>query len=201
MKEHYFVKKPRVKFKLGLIRIQNLRGFDLEIYTSPGIFSWKEIDRGTWVLIENMKVKRGWKVLDLGCGYGIIGIIASFLASEGKVILTDVNERACELARMNLEKLKIRNAKVRLGELYSAVKGEKFDSIICNPPLSVGLEICYKIIDGAKENLKKGGLLQLVARHRKGGKRLKERMISIFGNCEVLKKSGGYWVYASEKTD
>jgi len=99
---------------------------------------------------------------------------------------------------MNLEFHNIENAEVKYSNLYSAVK-EKFNTIIVNPPMAAGRKLCFRIIEEAKEHLEKDGLLQLIAKHRKGGKMLGEKVLEIFGNMEEKAKSGGYRLYVSKK--
>ena len=112
-------------------------------------------------------------------------------------MMTDINRRAVRLARLNLRLNGVPNAEVRWGDLYEPVRGERFNTIVANPPISAGMETCLRIVDGAPEHLVEGGLLQLVARHNKGGRRLMARMEEVFGNVEVLAAGGGYRVYAS----
>ncbi|RLF20501.1 MAG: 16S rRNA methyltransferase [Thermoprotei archaeon] len=194
---HYYSEEPISRLRLQKIRAI-LRGYEFEFYTASGVFSVGRIDKGTQLLVENMIVKDGWRILDLGCGYGVIGIVAAKLAPHGKVVMTDINRRALWLARMNVRLNKVEaNTEIRWGSLYEPVRGEIFDTIITNPPTSAGLQICYEIIRRAPEYLRKGGLLQLVARHGKGGARLADMMERVFGSYEVLAKAGGYWVYAS----
>ncbi len=197
---HYYSRKPQCKFGLRLISAV-IRGKEYRFYTAPGVFSKRRIDKGTLLLAEEMIINKNEKVLDLGCGYGVLGIVAADLAKEGYVILTDINERAVKLAKMNLKLNNIKNAEVRQGNLYEPVINEKFDSIICNPPMTAGLSVVFRIIDEAKNHLKENGKLQIVARHRKGGRRLKEKMLEVFGNVEDIAKSGGYRVYLSKNAE
>ena len=192
--EHYYTEKPTSRLKLFKLTT-NLLGFNVSLYAATGVFNYKRVDRATRVLIKHLKVKHGMKVLDLGCGYGVIGIITAKLGCE--VIMSDVNERALMLARKNV---KLNNVKARVikSDLFNNIEG-LFDSIITNPPIARGLEFNYKLIDESVNHLKKGGSLQLVARHNKGGKRLKERMIEVYGNAEELCRSGGFRVYYSKK--
>ncbi len=189
--EHYFTEKPKSKPKYGKI-FALLRGRKFEFLTCSGVFSYKKIDKGTELLVRHMQIKEDDKVLDLGCGYGVLGIVAAKL-TKNKVILTDINKRAVKLARKNLELNDIENAEVRRGNLYEPVKNEKFDVILCNLPISAGLETVYKIIEEAKEHLNKGGTLQVVV--RKGHKRIEQKILEIFGNVKTLSKKGGYRVY------
>lgn len=191
--QHYYSPKQESKYKIKKIKI-DIIGFSFSFYTSSGIFSKKKIDLGTKLLAENMIVKG--KTLDIGCGYGVIGIVASKFAKE--VYLTDINERACKLANMNLKLNNIKNAVVKNGNLYEPVKNIKFDTILCNPPQTAGKDICFKIIKQAKVHLNKNGLFELVARHKKGGKSLALMMKETFNNIEVIAKGSGYKIYLSK---
>lgn len=191
---HYYSKKQDSRF--DLIKINDtIRGFEIELTSSSGVFSKNKIDLGSKILAENMVVKKNDRVLDLGCGIGIIGIIASKL-TENEVILTDINERACYLSKLNTKGIK--NIKVKNGDLYEAVKNQKFDVILLNPPQTAGKDVCFSMIEQAKNHLVKGGSLQLVARHQKGGKALMTKMEQVFGNVFVIAKQSGYRVYLSK---
>jgi len=98
---------------------------------------------------------------------------------------------------MNLELNNIKNADVKYSKLYLNVK-EKFNTIVVNPPITAGRKLCFRIIEESKKHLEKNGLLQLIARHRKGGKILGEKMLEVFGNMEEKAKSGGYRLYISK---
>ncbi len=169
-----------------------LRGRHYTFLTSSGVFSYKRIDKGTELLVENMII-RGGRVLDLGCGYGVLGIVAAEFAEY--VLLTEINSRAAKLTMNNLKLNSVRNAEVREGNLYEPVGEEKFDAVICNLPMAAGLDTVFKIIDGSKEHLKREGSAQFVV--RKGAKRVEERMLKVFGNTRTLAKEGGYRVFLS----
>ncbi len=192
--EHYFTEKPISKPKLGIIKAY-LRGYYFEFLTASGLFSYKKIDYGSRLLIEKMIIKPTDYVLDMGCGYGVIGIVASRFAK--KVVMVDINKRAVWCAKHNIRRNNIKNAVVKRGNLYEPVKGEKFDVILSNLPMSAGLDVVYKIIEGAREHLRDGGSLQVVV--RKGHERVKKKMEEVFGNAEYLAKSGGYRVIISYK--
>ena len=191
---HYFSKRQETEFRLKQIE-DCVRGINVKLFTAPGVFSKKKIDNGSRLLAKKMIIGEKDKVLDLGCGIGIIGLIASHL-TKGKVVLTDINKRACKLARMNTKRRK--NTSVVSGDAYGAVKGLKFDVILLNPPQSAGRELCFKLISEAKEHLTRNGSLQMVARHKKGGEVLSFKMKEIFGNLETLARGSGYRVYMSK---
>lgn len=193
MSEHYFSEKPTAKFKLESIK-ETIRGREYSFFTAPGVFSAKKIDSGTRLLAEEMIIDEGDKVLDLGCGIGVIGRVAADLTKNG-VVLTDINQRACRLAKMNTDGLK--NTKVVQGNKFEPVADEKFDAIFLNPPQTAGKKLCFEMIEESKDHLSQEGTLQLVARHNKGGKTLGEKMREVFGNMGAIAKQGGYRIYLS----
>jgi len=192
MNDHYFTKKPTSRPLYGMIKA-TLRKREYKFQTASGIFSTKKIDRGTELLIKHMKIEPDNRVLDLGCGYGVIGIVAASTAKE--VVLTDINQRGAGLSRNNLRLNEIRNAKVKKGNLYEPVGEQKFDVILCNLPVSAGLTVVYDIINGSKEHLNPAGTMQVVI--RKGAKRINEKLEEVFGNVDTLAKKGGYRVFLS----
>ena len=195
---HYFSRKPEGELRIYKFSIQ-VRGISLKLVSASGVFSARRVDLGTKVLLENMIVKDYWRILDLGCGYGIIGLVAAKLAPHGFVIMTDINKRAIKLARINAKLNKIKNIEIRHGDLYEPVEGEVFDTIISNPPQAAGMRIIKRLIEGSTNYLKEGGLLQLVARHNKGGKRIFDIMGQVFKDTYILGGRGGYRVYIARK--
>lgn len=158
------------------------------------MFSPKRIDRATLLLIGNMKP--GKRILDMGCGYGPIGISSAVLSPESSVLMAEINERAAGLARENISLNLIRNADVIESDFFENVDGS-FDTILMNPPIAVGMKRLSLLISECKEHLLPGGGLQIVARHNKGGSRLADRMKEVFGEVNTIAKSGGFRVYIS----
>jgi 16S rRNA (guanine1207-N2)-methyltransferase len=198
MGEQYFAKRPASKRRPGEIHAV-LRGHAFTFRTDAGVFSRGELDRGTELLIEALEVGAGETILDLGCGYGAIGIVAARLSEGGRGFLTDVNERAVGLARANVAANRIENAEVRRGPLYEPVTGMSFDVIACNPPIRAGRTVVDGIIAGAPGHLLENGTLWLVARTRQGADSLRSRMAAAFGNAEIVKRGGGFKVLRSTK--
>lgn len=194
----YFEKRPASKRRPARISV-TVRGHPFSFQTDSGVFSRNELDRGTELLLEALEVGPCESILDLGCGYGVIGIVAAVLSEGGHVVLTDVNERAAALARANLAANEIQNAEVRLGDLYSPVEDMLFDHIACNPPIRAGRQVVDRIIEEAPTHLLDGGTLWLVARTRQGADTLRERMAKAFGNADVVKRGSGYKVLRSVK--
>jgi 16S rRNA (guanine1207-N2)-methyltransferase len=194
--EHYYVRLPKSKKKEYHFQAV-LNGFSLEFFTASGIFSPRRIDLGTLTLVKYMEIKKGSKILDLGCAYGAVGIVAAKMCASCEVVMADINERAVYSAKKNIRANGVKNAKAKQSYYFSGLKDEHFDIILLNPPQSAGLDVCYKLIEASHGHLNKGGSLQLVVRRRHGGERLTERMEEIFGNIEVVGKKAGYWVYKS----
>ncbi len=132
--EHYFAAEPKSKERFGLVRT-SLCGKNFEFLTSSSVFSKRRIDLGTRLLIETMILPKTGCVLDVGCGYGAVGIVTAALNPKLRVIMTDVNVRAVRLARKNLPLNKINNAEVLYGHFYEPVEDLRFDCILSNPKL------------------------------------------------------------------
>ncbi|WP_456366385.1 class I SAM-dependent methyltransferase [Thermococcus sp.] len=190
---HYYSEEPSTPLRTKTIEVC-LRGHCFKFITASGVFSFEKLDRGTEILIESMLLERNWRVLDLGCGYGAIGIVASRFVDY--VVMTDVNRRAVDIARKNLKINGVRNAEVRWGSLYDPVVGEKFDSVITNPPVHAGMGVLREIVINAPRHLNDGGLLQLVVKTKQGARRIRSLMEESFTEVRELAKGSGYRVYA-----
>jgi len=198
MDEQYFSRRPTSRRKPAELRVV-LRGREFRFRTEAGTFAPGRIDRGTELLIEALEIAPCELILDLGCGYGAIGIAAAHLADGGHVILTDVNERAVATARANLALNGIRNAEVRVGDLYEPTAGLGFDHIVCNPPIRAGRAVVDRIIREAPAHLLDGGSLWLVVRTKQGADAIRGRMAEAFGNAGIAKRGSGYKVLRSTK--
>ena len=194
--EHYYSREQKSKFDTRKIT-QKIKNEKFEFFTSSGVFSKDDVDKGTLILADNMDIPENSKILDMGCGIGILGIAAAKLF-DANVVMSDINQRAVKLAKMN-SKLNNVKAEVSQGNLYEKIKYDDFDIILSNPPQNAGKEVCFRLIEGAKNHLKVVGNLQIVARHNKGGKTLSKKMEEVFGNVKVVAKKAGYWVYVSVK--
>lgn len=196
MSEQYFTQRPRSPRHPTSFEV-TIRGRPFRFYTEGGVFSAGGLDRGTELLLEALDVGPCELILDLGCGYGALGIVAAHLSQGGRVILTDVNRRAANLATKNLRANAIENGEVHRGDLYAPVGELAFDHILCNPPIRAGRELVARIIHGAPQHLLDGGRLWLVVRTKQGGHSLERLMAETFGNATVVKRGSGYRVLQS----
>jgi 16S rRNA (guanine1207-N2)-methyltransferase len=195
--DHYYSERPESELKIFRVNAKAL-DMDLELLSAAGIFSAKEADKASLLLIENAIIKDGWEVLDLGCGNGIIGIAIS-KAYHAHVTMSDINERAIMISKRNVKSQRL-DIKVIKSDSFDKIEGI-FDTVLLNPPQNAGRKVCEEMISSSFSHLKKGGLLQLVARHNKGGRQLSLFMQQVFGNVRDTVKEGGFRVYVSEVTD
>jgi 16S rRNA (guanine1207-N2)-methyltransferase len=196
--EHYFAAAPKSKAKLGIIHT-TLRGRSFGFLTASSVFSKKQIDLGTRLLIEAMTFPETGTVLDIGCGYGAVGITAAATNPRLHVVMTDVNARAVRLARQNTRKNKVHNAEVRCGYLYEPVKDLTFNCVLSNPPVSAGMETVKAIIAQAPTVMAENASFQMVVRSKIGAKTLPQIFNTALGNCTVLARKSGYRVLLAQK--
>jgi 16S rRNA (guanine1207-N2)-methyltransferase len=196
--EHYFTTHPESETKLGLIRV-TLRGSSFEFLTASSVFSKKRVDLGTRLLIDAMVLPETGAVLDVGCGYGAVGIVAAASNSQLHVVMTDVNMRAVRLAKRNVKINKVNNAEVKCGYLYEPVKDLTFNCVLSNPPVSAGMETVKTLITEAPKVMAHKATFQMVIRSKIGAKTLPSVFNETFGNCTILARKSGYRVLIAEK--
>ncbi len=189
---HYYSEKQESHFKPYIIQHD-----EYEFFSSSGVFSKDKVDKASLLLATKATLPLKGKVLDLGCGIGVIGILLKKRNKNLEITFSDVNERALKLTRMNLEKNNTEGI-VKKSHLYNNIKDE-YDLIISNPPIAAGRELCYKLIQDSKKHLKKEGSLQIVARHKKGGEMLSKKIKEVFNNCEEVGRSSGFRIYKGVK--
>jgi len=196
--DHYFTTHPQSAVSFGLIKTR-LHNFPFEFLTASSVFSKKRVDTGTRLLVETMILPKSGYVLDVGCGYGAVGIAAAIFNPSIQVVMTDVNIRALHLAKENIDRNRVKNARVKRGYLYEPVRDLNFNCVLSNPPVSAGKDTVKALIMQAPKVLAEKGMLQMVVRSKIAGKVLPAVFETTFGNCEVLSRKSGYRVLAAEK--
>lgn len=196
--EHYFTAFPKSRSRFGMIQTY-LCGRSFEFMTASGLFSKSRVDLGSRLLVESMVLPEKGIVLDMGCGYGTVGIAAAVSNPRLQVFMVDVNIRAVRLARRNAEINNAENVIVKRGNLYEPVKDLAFDRVLSNPPVTAGMETVKAIISGAPSHMARNGTFQMVVRSKIGGKRLCTILEEAFGNVEVLARGSGYRVLMSRR--
>jgi 16S rRNA (guanine1207-N2)-methyltransferase len=192
--QHYFSARPRVTSRPEEHRFL-YRGEMLAIQTDRGLFASHGLDPGTALLIETLEGISADRILDLGCGWGAIGLAAAKTAPSAHVVLTDVNQRAVRLARRNLERNGVRNVDVRLGSLFGPVSDESFDLILSHPPFHAGRETVLEFLTNAPRHLTRRGHLRIVGKGSQGIRFYQSWLSEHWGpGVEVLARGGGYRV-------
>lgn len=175
--------------------------FSIQLQTDSGVFSKDGVDFGTRVLIQTLlqeEKRMNDRLLDVGCGYGPIGISMKLAFPEKSVTMIDVNPRAVELAKINAKNNEA-DVDVMVSDVYEEIKGHTFTDIITNPPIRAGKEIVYKIFAEAYELLDMDGNLWVVIRKAQGAKSAITYITSIFSNCEIVTKEKGYFILFAKK--
>ena len=187
---HYFENDKNLVSEIKPFNI-SINGSNFIFNTDNGVFSKGELDFGTSLLIKNvLKLNVSGDILDLGCGYGPIGIILAKL-TDSTVTMSDVNKRAIHLTKMNSKKN---------GVLVNVIESDgyeniidKFDYVISNPPIRVGKKILYKLLLDTKSHLKDNGKLIIVVRKEQGALSLIKDMSNDY-KVEVLDKDKGFFI-------
>ncbi|MGT2749922.1 class I SAM-dependent methyltransferase [Streptococcus orisasini] len=191
----YYTENPSSEHQLQDIRV-DLLGQTFYFLTDSGVFSKKMVDYGSQVLLNSLNFEKEKTLLDVGCGYGPLGIsLAKVYGLE--VTMVDINNRALDLAKTNAEKNGV-SANIFYSNSYENISG-CFDAIISNPPIRAGKQVVHAIIEGSIEHLNTGGSLTIVIQKKQGAPSAKAKMEQIFGNVAILKKDKGYYVLRSEK--
>jgi len=197
--ETYFAAEPRSRSAPRELRFL-YRGELLTFAVDRGVFASHGLDPGTALLIENLGVGRAERVLDLGCGWGAVGIAAAKSARDGSVVLTEVNRRAARLAEKNLARNRIRNAEVRVGPFFEPVAGETFHTIATNPPYRAGREGVLRLLGEAADHLAPDGRLLVVGKTSQGIRFYQEWLSAHFpGTIEVVGRGSGYRVLEARR--
>jgi 16S rRNA (guanine1207-N2)-methyltransferase len=192
--EPYWTQRPRSRSAPAERRFL-YRGELLTFVLDAGVFSAHGLDPGTALLIENLRVGGTDRVLDLGCGWGAVGVAAAKSAPRGHVVLTEVNRRAAHLARQNLGRNEVLNAEVRVGPFFAPVEGETFDVIATNPPYRIGREPILDLLREAPRHLTPGGRLVIVGKGSQGIRFYQDWLERNWsGTVEVLGRGSGYRV-------
>jgi 16S rRNA (guanine1207-N2)-methyltransferase len=199
MPDHYYSSRPTSDHDIQQVEVE-LRGIRLKFNTDAGVFSKRRIDPGTELLIDSLRLPPDLRdIFDLGCGYGPIGLVLAKLLPETTIHMSDINERAVDLARQNAAANGIHNVVIKVGEGFTAFPGQSFDLVVTNPPVRAGKQVIYPLIDEARQALRPGGYMAAVILTRQGAKSLEQKMAEVFGNVAEWEKGGGYRVVASRR--
>lgn len=199
MTEHYFSQKPQSKSTPKMWNYQ-LREKTYSFTSDIGVFSKNEVDFGTRLLIDQFEEPAiTGDILDLGCGYGPIGITLADCYEERTVVMVDVNERAIMLAEQNAVHNGTENVEVIQSDRFSNIRNRSFASIVTNPPIRAGKKIVHKMFEDSETALLENGELWVVIQKKQGAPSAKEKLESLFGTVDVVSRSKGYFIFRATK--
>jgi 16S rRNA (guanine1207-N2)-methyltransferase len=201
MKEHYYSAKPSSESDESVVKAE-ITGQEFIFHTDKGVFSKKAVDFGSLLLIETVKADLETapdSILDLGCGYGPIGIALAYFYPGSSVEMADINERAVALACKNIAENKISNAKTFVSDGFSKA-GSGYSVIVMNPPIRAGKKTYYPMFEEAIDRLDKNGAFYCVIQKKQGSDSAAEKLRNVFGNCETVDRKAGYRIHKSIKT-
>ncbi len=164
-----------------------------------GVFSKNQVDVGSCALLKVvLSTPLEGKILDLGCGYGAIGLTLAYFYPQATFVLADINDRALALANENKKQLHLENVTILQSNIYENIN-DLFRTIVINPPIRAGKKVIYAMFEGAFAHLEDGGSLFIVIRKSHGAPSASQFIKSVFGNCSLLKKEKGYYIYEAKK--
>ncbi len=191
MAEQYFTSEP-TSANAPVTCTFEYRGRHLEFRSDAGVFSKGELDTGTRVLLSALPGEVRGRVLDLGCGWGALGVCVGKINPDAEIVLSDVNTRAIALARDNAARNGVTVTCV-VSDGFERLDG-MFDQILLNPPIRAGKQTVYRLFSECADHLAENGELFIVIRKQQGAPSALEHLKTLFDHAMVVDKSGGYWV-------
>lgn len=201
MANHYYTKNPE-SISQQKHWTYRLKGNTLSFTSDNGVFSKNTVDFGSELLVESYDLPEQFQkasLLDIGCGYGTMGLAYGKAYPELSIEMIDVNERALVLAQENAKKNGIHNVDIHESNLYDSVKKSQYEIIISNPPIRAGKIVVHTILEKAYDYLAENGQLVIVIQKKQGAPSAQKKMEEVFGNCERIQWDKGYWILVSTK--
>lgn len=201
MSNHYYSKNPEVESN-PMFWDFKLRGNSFRFKTDRGVFSKNEVDFGSRLLIEAFQVEKNDSLfLDVGCGYGPIGLSLAKSYPNATVHMVDVNQRAIDLAKENAALNQVENVKIYESDRLLQVVGNQFHAILTNPPIRAGKKVVHEIFEQSFDRLELSGELWVVIQKKQGAASAIDKLESLFGEVEVVEKKKGYFIIKAKKVD
>ena len=198
--DHYYTNNPTSESNRETWST-SINGKSFNYTTDAGVFSKDKIDQGSEVLMitgAEQTYPEG-NILDLGCGYGPVGIYLAKAFPDRTIEMVDVNERALELAKHNAAQNDVSNVEIYQSDIYENIENKSFAAILSNPPIRAGKKVVHEILEQAYDHLMVGGQLLIVIQKKQGAPSAKKKMEDVFGNVERINLDKGYWILVSTK--
>ncbi len=170
-------------------------GTEADFETEKGLFSPSAPDRGTMAMLSAVRFEPGQRVLDLGCGWGLVGVLAAKKCGAENVAMCDKDPLAVETARRNAEINGVPEARVYVSDGLSGVEETGFDLILSNPPYQSDFSVAKAFVEKGFNRLKMGGTFYMVTKRREWYKR---KFIAVFGGVRI-REIDGYYVFEAQK--
>jgi len=197
--EHYYSREPEVASDPKFWNVE-LRNHPFRFKTDQGVFSKSEVDFGSRLLIDTFDPPEiAGPILDVGCGYGPIGLSIAKDFPNRLVHMIDVNQRAIGLAKENAEKNGIDNLEIYESDRFENVNEENFAAILTNPPIRAGKEVVHTIFEQSFQHLRSGGELWVVIQKKQGAPSAKAKLEELFGGVDIVAKKKGYYILKPKK--
>ncbi|MRG88007.1 class I SAM-dependent methyltransferase [Salinibacillus xinjiangensis] len=201
MSEHYYSNDPKSKSNPTTWEY-TLRNRSFAFTSDFGVFSKGEVDFGSRVLIEAFEEPEAkGDFLDVGCGYGPIGLSVASSYRDRHVYMIDINKRAIELAKHNAHHNQVDNVTVMESNLFVGVSGHQFAAILTNPPIRAGKQVVHSILEQSYEFLVDHGTLWVVIQKKQGAPSARKKLEEIYDDVSVVAKEKGYYILKAEKFD
>ena len=203
---HYYDSMPDTPSDRRNIEFR-ANGINFSFVTDSNVFSRNDVDKGTELLIESViedikerGAKKGERLLDLGCGYGVVGVVMKSVFMSFEVTSVDVNSRAVSLAKENASNNNVKLIRVMQSDVLSALSSEDiFDIVMTNPPVRAGKQTVFAFYEQAYEHMAPGAAIYSVLQRKQGAPSSEKKLTELFGNCETVAISGGYRVMKAVK--
>lgn len=199
MTEHYYSSKPEVESDPIYWDVK-LRNHPFRFKTDRGVFSKQEVDFGSRLLIDSFALPdtKG-PLLDLGCGYGPIGLSLAKDIPDRLIHMADINERAIGLAKENASANQVENVRIYESDAFQSVEEKGFAAILINPPIRAGKQVIFGMFEHAFRHLVENGELWIVIQKKQGAPSAKTKMEEIFSAVETVNKKRGYYIFRAKK--
>lgn len=199
MTDHYYSRSPQASHARQTFEV-TVRNVTLTFVTDAGVFSKHRLDYGSELLIKHLSIPMHARFLDVGCGYGAIGLFAAALNESAEVTMLDVNERAVALAQENARRNQLDRVHIIQSDVFEQLQADdKFTMIVTNPPIRAGKQIVHRMYEEAYERLDDGGELWVVIQKKQGAESTQQKLRSLYTEVEEITKAKGYRVYKAIK--
>ena len=193
---HYFINDKALKEDKKTINFK-LEGIELKLITDSGVFSRNYVDFGSSLLLKNITAKNPKIIIDMGCGYGVMGIYLAKKYNQAEVYLYDINEKAIELSILNAKNNNASNVYAQVSQIFESNK-KKADLIVSNPPVRAGKEVVFKIYEEATKHLKKDGELVIVLQKKQGALSSIKYLDTLYEEVRLVSRDKGYHIISAK---